>query len=169
VAPLKGGDVVAQRYRVSRESRPLGEVEIAADGTVIVDGQRFRVTPTGDGRYTVSGDDGRSVLVAVAGPVHALWASAQGQAVRLSVESAHRRPAAARAVAGDMSAPMPATVVKVLVGPGETVTAGTPLVVLEAMKMELPVRATRDGVVRTVRCAVGDLVAPGAPLVELEP
>lgn len=160
---------MTQRYRVSREQEPLGDVDIAADGTVHVAGARFRVTATRDGRYTVSDGDGRSVVVAVAGPAHALWASAHGRAVLVSVESAHRRPTAARGVSGDMSAPMPATVVKVLVGPGDRVASGAALVVLEAMKMELPVRATRDGVVRTVRCVVGELVTPGTPLVELEP
>ena len=40
--------------------------------------------------------------------------------------------------------------------------------VLEAMKMELPIRAPRDGVVKSVGCRVGDLVQPGATLLELE-
>ena len=36
------------------------------------------------------------------------------------------------------------------------------------MKMELPIRAPRDGVVKSVSCQVGDLVQPGATLLELE-
>jgi biotin carboxyl carrier protein len=42
------------------------------------------------------------------------------------------------------------------------------LVVLEAMKMELPLKAPRDGSVKSVRCAPGELVQPGAPLIEIE-
>ena len=67
-----------------------------------------------------------------------------------------------------MAAPMPATVVKVLVAPGDRVTAGTPVVVVEAMKMELTIRASKDGVVRGVGCAVGEIVAPGTALVEID-
>ena len=69
---------------------------------------------------------------------------------------------------GDLSAPMPATVVKVFVEPGARVAKGETLVMLEAMKMELPVKAPRDGVVRAVRCEPGELVQPGVDLVELQ-
>jgi biotin carboxyl carrier protein len=67
-----------------------------------------------------------------------------------------------------LSAPMPATVVKVLAAAGQAVSRGDVLVLLEAMKMELPLRAPHDAIVRTVRCAAGDLVQAGATLVELE-
>ena len=40
--------------------------------------------------------------------------------------------------------------------------------VLEAMKMELPVRSPRDGVVKVIGCAVGELVQPGTTLLQLE-
>jgi biotin carboxyl carrier protein len=63
---------------------------------------------------------------------------------------------------------MPATVVKVLVEPGARVVKGDTLLVLEAMKMELPVRAPRDGVVKSVACRQGELVQPGVNLLELE-
>lgn len=67
-----------------------------------------------------------------------------------------------------MTAPMPATVVNILVAPGQEVAEGTTVLVLEAMKMELPIRAPRAGVVKAVRCAQGELVQPGVSLVELE-
>ena len=67
-----------------------------------------------------------------------------------------------------MMAPMPATVVKVLVEAGQDVAEGAIVLVLEAMKMELPIRAPRDGVVRAVHCTQGELVQPGIALVELE-
>jgi acetyl/propionyl-CoA carboxylase alpha subunit len=68
----------------------------------------------------------------------------------------------------ELTAPMPGTVIKVLVAEGETVTARQPLLVLEAMKMETPVSAPYDAVVRKVNVAEGDRVAGGAVLVELE-
>lgn len=69
----------------------------------------------------------------------------------------------------NLSAPMPATVVKLHVSPGDDVTAGQLLLVLEAMKMELPVRAATDARVEAVRCIEGELVQPGQPLIELTP
>ncbi len=63
---------------------------------------------------------------------------------------------------------MPATVLKILARPGDHVNRGDTLLVLEAMKMEMPVRAPRDAVVERIDCAEGDLVQPGAPLIELE-
>ena len=67
-----------------------------------------------------------------------------------------------------VTAPMPGTVIKVLVAPGENVQARQPLLVLEAMKMETPLTAPYDAVVRNVNVAEGDRVAGGAVLVELE-
>jgi 3-methylcrotonyl-CoA carboxylase alpha subunit len=62
---------------------------------------------------------------------------------------------------------MPATVIKVLVQPGATVKKGDTVVILEAMKMEWPVRSPADATVKAVRCREGDLVQPDAVLVEL--
>ncbi len=62
---------------------------------------------------------------------------------------------------------MPATVTRVAVTTDDRVRAGDTLLLLEAMKMEVPLRAPHDGVVADVRCAVGDLVQPGVPLVVL--
>ncbi|MFO1103379.1 MAG: biotin carboxylase N-terminal domain-containing protein [Methylocystis sp.] len=64
-------------------------------------------------------------------------------------------------------APMPATVTRVAVRPGELVSKGQTLVVLEAMKMEIAVAAPHDGVVKSVACAVGDMAKEGAELVML--
>jgi acetyl/propionyl-CoA carboxylase alpha subunit len=66
-----------------------------------------------------------------------------------------------------VSAPMPGTVIRVLVEPGDSVTARQPLVLLEAMKMETPVSAPFDATVKSVHASEGDRVAGGAVLVEL--
>ncbi|HET7353807.1 MAG TPA: biotin carboxylase N-terminal domain-containing protein [Gaiellaceae bacterium] len=65
-------------------------------------------------------------------------------------------------------APMPGTVIRVLVEPGAAVTARQPLVVLEAMKMETPLVSPYEATVRTVHVGEGDQVAGGAVLVELD-
>jgi 3-methylcrotonyl-CoA carboxylase alpha subunit len=64
--------------------------------------------------------------------------------------------------------PMPATVVAVHASAGQAVNEGDTLVLLEAMKMELPIRAPRAGVVKSVNCAPGELVQPGVNLIEFE-
>jgi acetyl/propionyl-CoA carboxylase alpha subunit len=77
----------------------------------------------------------------------------------------------ARGPAGEHSAitaPMPGTVISVLVAEGERVQPRQPLVVLEAMKMETPLVSPYEGVVSRLHVAEGDRVAGGAVLVELE-
>jgi acetyl/propionyl-CoA carboxylase alpha subunit len=66
-----------------------------------------------------------------------------------------------------MSAPMPGVVLKILVAVGDEVTKGTPLLILEAMKMEHQLTAPRDGTVASINCKEGELVQPGLDLVTL--
>ncbi len=67
-----------------------------------------------------------------------------------------------------LTAPMPGTVIRVSVAPGDRVAARQTLVVLEAMKMETPLVSPYEAVVRAVHVSEGDRVAGGALLVELE-
>jgi acetyl/propionyl-CoA carboxylase alpha subunit len=67
-----------------------------------------------------------------------------------------------------VTAPMPGTVIRVEVQPGDEVHARRPLVVLEAMKMEIPVHSPFDGQIKAVHVSAGDRVAAGELLVELE-
>ncbi|MDQ2911092.1 MAG: methylcrotonoyl-CoA carboxylase [Actinomycetota bacterium] len=67
-----------------------------------------------------------------------------------------------------LTASMPGTVIRVLVGEGDKVQPRQPLVVLEAMKMETPVVSPYEAVVRAVHVSEGDRVAGGELLVELE-
>ena len=63
---------------------------------------------------------------------------------------------------------MPATVTRIVAQVGQTVAPGDVLVLLEAMKMELAVKAPHAGTVARINCEAGALVQPGVPLVELE-
>ena len=67
-----------------------------------------------------------------------------------------------------VTAPMPGTVIRIEVEPGDEVQPRRPLVVLEAMKMEIPVSSPFGGTVTAVHVAAGDRVAGGTLLVELE-
>ncbi|NCE86095.1 acetyl/propionyl/methylcrotonyl-CoA carboxylase subunit alpha [Pseudomonas sp. Q1] len=69
---------------------------------------------------------------------------------------------------GGLTAPMNGSIVRVLVEVGQSVEAGTQLVVLEAMKMEHSIRAPQAGVVKALFCQEGEMVAEGSALVELE-
>jgi acetyl/propionyl-CoA carboxylase alpha subunit len=70
--------------------------------------------------------------------------------------------------ADEIASPMPGKVIRVLVAPGDQVEARAQLVVVEAMKMEMPLTAPRAGTVRAVHAAEGDTVERGAILVELD-
>jgi 3-methylcrotonyl-CoA carboxylase alpha subunit len=145
---------------VSVRTDPNGRVHIGDRGYIVV--------PTGPGLYLVSDGD-RRWRVAVADAGDARWVSVDGQVAVLEVDTGQARgPRRKSADAGAMMAPMPATVVKVLVEVGQPVDAGATVLVLEAMKMELPIRAPHAGVVKAVHCTQGELVQPGVALVELE-
>jgi biotin carboxyl carrier protein len=127
------------------------------------------VTRTGDGTYRVE-THGRAETVYVAGPAHDRWAFWNGRVFRVTSAAGQAAPVTRRAVESreSLAAPMPATVLKVLVAPGASVKKGDTLVILEAMKMELPLRASGAAVVKAVHCREGDLVQPDTTLVELE-
>jgi acetyl/propionyl-CoA carboxylase alpha subunit len=72
------------------------------------------------------------------------------------------------APAGSLLAPMPGLVLRVLTEVGAVVTAGQPLLVLEAMKMEQTVSAPADGVVAELRAKAGEQVSTGQVLAVLE-
>ena len=76
------------------------------------------------------------------------------------------KPAAA-AGGGAVTAPMPGTVLKILVNTGDDVTAGQPVMIIEAMKMENEIKANSTGKVTQILVSSGDNVAAGAPLLNI--
>ena len=130
------------------------------------------VARIGPGVYLVKPDEegggDPQHVVYVAGARGGTWAFSNGRVFR-TVEPL--RQAARSRVAGavqSLTAPMPATIIKVLVTTGQAVKAGDTLVIVEAMKMELPVRAPADATVKAVRCREGEIVRADQTLVELE-
>ena len=68
----------------------------------------------------------------------------------------------------DITAPMPGKIFEVNVAPGDTVTADQEVLILEAMKMEMPIVAPAAGTVKSVNCNPGDAVQGGDLLVTIE-
>ncbi len=134
------------------------------------------VEAIGDGRYRIVSQGRNDLAYAVSerGPSTALgagrtWVFIAG---RTYVIESQDRDGRGRPHRTDdhlgLSAPMPATVLAVKVAPGQDVQTGDVLLMLEAMKMELPVTAPRAGRVKSIGCREGELVQPGVPLLELE-
>lgn len=126
----------------------------------------FQVAVGADGACLVSDGTRRWRVLVTTGP-GGQQAFVEGDVYDFRVESAGRRRRSGSHGPEALAAPMPARVVKVLVEPGQRVRRGDLVVTLEAMKMELPIRAPRDGRVGEVACREGDLVQPGATLLEI--
>ena len=159
VAVERVGPAAEGRYRITIEGR-----------TRTVDAR-----PAGQGRLSLLlTDDGfRSYDVAIApasatelhihlpeGPVTAI---VNGRRARRD-----RGPDSAAAGEQRIAAPMPGRIVRVLVAPGDSVKAGQPLVVVEAMKMENELSAARAGKIKDVQVRDGMSVEAGRLLVIVE-
>ncbi len=129
------------KYRVRVDTRSI-EVHLDAIGDFA-------------GFLTVAGMRYR-VLAVVDGPTHLV--EVEGMPYRISLDEG-----------GMLRAPSPAIVLSIRVEPGQVVQAGDPLLTLEAMKMEMVISAPFDGRVRTVEVLKSQQVAPGAPLVMVDP
>jgi oxaloacetate decarboxylase alpha subunit len=161
--------MAASRRFIVRQGDEATRVEVLADGRIRVGeaAEVFTVTPISSGDYVVT-NGAHAWRVAVAGPPEARWVGSRGTTACLEAQPEGQSGAPRRrAVHGGLAAPMPGTVLDIEVVVGQHVSAGDVLLTLEAMKMELPIRAPRDGIVSAVRCAPGELVQPGPPLVEL--
>ena len=129
-----------------------------------VNGPSVAVTQIASGTYRVE-HEGRNEMVYVAGSVTDRWIFWNGQVFRADGRAGKRD----QGQPTTLTAPMPARVIRILVQAGSAVTKGETLVVLEAMKMELPIRAPANGRVAAVHCREGELVQADAVLLELGP
>jgi biotin carboxyl carrier protein len=132
------------------------------------------VTRIGAGVYLVTRDENeeaggdRHEIVYVAGSRGDTWAFSNGRVFRAAEPVRQVLRTRATGAVQSLTAPMPATIIKVLVTAGQAVKTGDTLVIVEAMKMELPIRAPSDAVVKKVRCREGEIVQSDQTLVELE-
>lgn len=142
------------RYRLQIGDEPAFEVEATAPEpdvrTLLVDGGSYDVGIVPD-------DEGFEVHVA-------------GYPHQVGVVDPRRKAlrAGGGAAGGVIKTQMPGRIVRLLVEPGDEVTKGEPLLVVEAMKMENEIKAPRDGIVKRFAVGEGDLVEAKSVLVELE-
>ena len=143
-------------------------LEVDGNGSVRVPGRSnpVQVARLDASRFQVALDGGQLLVYLVVEGAQG-WAFADGCVFELDL--APDRPAPTPTTDADrpIAAPMPATVLSVLVEPGQAVRQGDALIVLEAMKMELTLRAPRGGQIETLACGAGDLVKPHIPLITL--
>jgi acetyl-CoA/propionyl-CoA carboxylase biotin carboxyl carrier protein len=155
---LEGLDLAAALPAQTTAPSPIGHVDQTEDEKPAEDRQEVYVA----GRRYVIPLPARTVLAEdpESGPARQAGRSGRARGV-----NTRGRPAGSGAVAS----PMQGTVVKVMLEPGDQVAEGDIVLVLEAMKMENPIRATVAGVVATVSARVGQAVSAGTLLAEITP
>lgn len=120
--------------------------------------------------YEVEVEEGKAMLVdeyeAYAPAAPAPVAAAPVAAAPAAAPAAPAAPAGAALAAGEVvKSPMPGNILKINVAQGQKVNEGDVLIVLEAMKMENEIVATKSGTVAQIVTAKGSVVETGAPLV----
>jgi len=129
-------------------SRSIARGAVNADGSLAVDvaGNRFKANVVRCGRMLE------------------IFAFGANQSLELYVADSGERDEDT----GSLAAPMPGSVIEVLVKPGDTVAKGAALMIIEAMKMQHTVAAPAAGTVKEVFFAKGDQVAEGVNLIGFE-
>ncbi len=147
-------ETVPGRYVLSSEG---AETELTIDR---LSPGVFRIVRDGQATVVTSrrADDGSTI-----------WVHESGTTTSIEeVRSDGARKAKRHQASGDLLAPMPAKVIRVEVAVGAHVHAGDTLLVLEAMKMEHALRAPAAGIVRVMNAVLGEMVALGQVLAEVE-
>jgi 3-methylcrotonyl-CoA carboxylase alpha subunit len=151
-----------------------GRHEVAAHGSdghyvLDIDGARIVVRGARQDGETLSAefDDGAARIVARVDAGAVLLHDGRAR-LRLERQRAYAREAAVGGGADKVPAPMPGRIVALRVAAGSAVEHGAELLIMEAMKMEITLRAPRAGVVAAVAAAVGDFVEADAVLIRFE-
>lgn len=144
-----------ERVHVGRDDRSI-EVRVVYqdDATMLLE-----YVDADNLRHTIA------VAGAVSGDQRHLWVDGRN----LTVKRLRGQTAAAGPVDGSLSSSIPAVVSQLLVSTGDPVQAGDKLLLLESMKMVIPIQSPVDGVVTAINCVAGESIAAGVPLVEITP
>ena len=148
LAYLKGDRPLGIRYNEEKKAAPVGKLPAAYTATV--EGKSFNVQVVSEDTVTV---DGKTFKVNVA------------------TGAAAAAPKAAAAGSGktyEVTSPLPGTVIRTSVEPGDEVAAGDELLVVEAMKMETPIKAEKAGTVVEFLVNPKDVITAGQAIVVIE-
>ncbi|WP_091612858.1 acetyl/propionyl/methylcrotonyl-CoA carboxylase subunit alpha [Amycolatopsis saalfeldensis] len=142
-----------------------------ADATVKVDdSEPVRVSARRDGDLLeVRQTQGFLRYRHASGPERTVWLAGAGRSFAFADQEVRLSARGEAAGAGPVTSPMPGTVLVVKVAAGEEVSAGTPLLIVEAMKMEHTVTAPIDGVVSELSVRAGQQVALDETLAVISP
>jgi 3-methylcrotonyl-CoA carboxylase alpha subunit len=128
----------------------------------------FASTMTGDGAFDLTLDGMKSRVVAVV-EGHELYLRTRNGRFDLHWVDPFGGETEEQAGEDRIVAPLPGTVVALLAEEGATLEKGAPILTLEVMKMEQTLRAPFAGVLKAIKCKVGDIVQEGVELAEVEP
>ncbi len=138
--------------------------------TLSIDGREFAFTSsaTEEGGFDLTLDGARSHIVAVVDGHEIYLRTRHG---RFDLHWVDPFGGDDEEQLGDdkIAAPLPGTVVALLAEEGETLEKGAAILTLEVMKMEQTLRAPFAGVLKKIKCKVGDIVQEGVELAEMEP
>jgi len=151
----------------ARTEFALGAGGLSRDGAPVTIAGRWQGADEHPGRFEAE-IDGRQVSATVIRHGTDLSVFVGGERYRLRIDDPLASRGAGAADSGSLFARMPGVVVAVHVADGATVTAGTPLLAIEAMKVEHTIRAPADGIVTAVHFAEGERVPEGVELASFE-
>ena len=145
------------RYGNGPSTLSIGEREFA-----------FASTMTDDGSFDLTLDGMKSRVVAVV-EGHELYLRTRNGRFELHWVDPFGGETEEQAGEDRIVAPLPGTVVALLAEEGATLEKGAAILTLEVMKMEQTLRAPFAGVLKAIKCKVGDIVQEGVELAEVEP
>jgi 3-methylcrotonyl-CoA carboxylase alpha subunit len=148
---------VSLRYGKGASTLSSGERELA-----------FAIAPTDDGGFDLTLDGVKSHIFAVL-EGHELYLRTPNGRFDLHWVDPFGGEAEEQVGEDKIVAPLPGTVVALLAQEGETLEKGAAILTLEVMKMEQTLRAPYAGVLKKIKCKVGDIVGEGVELAEVEP
>ncbi|MFQ5588137.1 MAG: sodium-extruding oxaloacetate decarboxylase subunit alpha [Nitrospiria bacterium] len=165
----KDAPVVEKTNGAPPEEAPAGPLIASSEFNVKIHGETFDVKVGGVGH---PGEGGRPYFIYIDGQLEEVMVDSLMEVVP-SAEGRIESHAGGRSIRpkvaddGDVTSPMPGSVVGVKVKVGEEVKAGAVVLIIEAMKMQSEVHAAVDGIVKAVHVSEGDRVNPDEVLVEV--
>ncbi len=149
-----------------RSDKAAGSAPVPSEFNATLHGETYHIRVTGMGP---AARDGGSFYVTVDGvPEEVVLERLTGAAPGSARGFVGDPPRGAGWRPGSVSSSMPGTVIDVLVSAGDRVKEGDAVLVIEAMKMEYQVCASRDGTVRAVHVRKGDSVVPDEAVLEID-